>query len=70
MLAREALFVAAHTLLTRTTGWSRLKAWGVAVAKRRSLRRATVAVARKLAVVLRRMWLDGTAFQAGRPETA
>lgn len=65
-LAREALFMAAHTLLTRSGRWSSLKAWGVAVAKRRGLRRATVAVARKLATILRRMWLDGAEFRWGR----
>ena len=61
-LAREALFLAAHTLLTRVTRWSSLKAWGMAVAKRRGLRRATVAVARKLAVIMHRMWVDGSEF--------
>lgn len=61
-MVREALFQAAHTLLTRTKRWSALKAWGVRVAKRRGLRRATVAVARKLAVVLYRMWSNGEDF--------
>jgi transposase len=69
-LAREALFVAAHSLLTRVTRWSVLKAWGTAVAKRRGLRRATVAVARKLAMVLHRMWADGSEFRWRRDETA
>jgi transposase len=68
-LAREALFVAAHSLLTRVTRWSALKAWGTAIAKRRGLRRATVAVARKLAVILHRMWADGSEFRWGREET-
>ena len=62
-LAREALFVAAHSLLTRVSRWSALKAWGMAVAKRRGLRRATVAVARKLAVILHRMWSDSSEFR-------
>jgi transposase len=39
------------------------KAWGIRVAKRTGLRKANVAVARKLAVVLRRMWIDGTEFK-------
>jgi transposase len=69
-LAREALFVAAHSLLTRVTRWSALKAWGTAIAKRRGLRRATVAVARKLAVILHRMWADGSEFRWCREETA
>jgi transposase len=67
-LAREALFVAAHSLLTRVTRWSALKAWGTAIAKRRGLRRATVAVARKLAVILHRMWADGSEFRWCREE--
>jgi transposase len=69
-LAREALFVAAHSLLTRVTRWSALKAWGTSVAKRRGLRRATVAVARKLAVILHRMWIDGSEFRWRSEEAA
>src|ERR1700733_15990234 len=46
---RKALVQAALTLLTRVQRWSALKAWGMAVAKRRGLRRAVIAVARKLA---------------------
>ena len=61
-LARQALYEAANVLLTRTSKWSALKAWGLAVAKRAGMRRAKVAVARKLAVVLHRMWRDGTEF--------
>jgi len=61
-LARQALYEAANVLLTRTSKWSALKAWGMGVAKRAGMRRAKVAVARKLAVVLHRMWRDGTEF--------
>jgi transposase len=53
---------AALTLLTRDRCWCALKAWGVAVAKRRRLHRAMVAVARKLAVILHRIWVDDTTF--------
>ena len=49
-------------LLTRVTKWSALKAWGIRLAKRSGLRKAKVAVARKLAVILHRMWIDGTEF--------
>ena len=49
---------AAHSLLIRSTKWSALRAWGVQVAKRRGMARARVAVARKLAVILHRMWVD------------
>src|SRR6476660_1597929 len=50
-------------MLTRVARWSALKAWGIRVAKRTGLRKAKVAVARKLAVVLHRMWIDGTEFK-------
>jgi len=62
-MVREALFQAAHTLLTRVKRWSALKAWGMQVAKRRGLRRATVAVARKLAILLHQMWVTGEDFR-------
>ncbi len=64
-LARTALYEAAHTLLVRSTKWSRLRAWGMAVAKRRGMARARVAVARKLAVILHRMWRDEADFRFG-----
>ncbi|MFH5925615.1 IS110 family transposase, partial [Roseomonas xinghualingensis] len=65
-LARQALYEAANVLLTRTSRWSSLKAWGMAIAKRSGMRRAKVAVARKLAVVLLGMWRDGTEFHWGK----
>ena len=43
---------------------------GIAVAKRRGMKRATVAVARKLAVILHRMWVTGTKFEFGCPPAA
>jgi hypothetical protein len=66
---REALVQAGLALLTRVRRWSALKAWGMAVAKRRGLRRAITAVARKLAIVLHRIWVDDTTFNWSR-ETA
>jgi transposase len=61
-MLRSYLYEAANVLLTRVTKWSALKAWGMRIAKRRSLSKAKVAVARKLAVILHRMWVDGTEF--------
>jgi len=61
-MLRTYLFEAANVLLTRVPKWSTLKAWGVRLAKRSGLRKAKVAVARKLAVILHRMWSDGTEF--------
>jgi transposase len=43
--------------------WSKLKAWAVAVAKRRGAKRAKVALARKIGVILHRMWIDGADFR-------
>ena len=69
-LARTALYEAAHSLLTRSRKWSSLRAWGMQVAKHRGMARARVAVARKLAVVLHRMWSDKTEFRFGKEPVA
>ena len=61
---------AAHALMTRSDAWSTLKAWGLRLAKVRGHRRAVIAVARKLAVILHRMWVDGTDFRAARLQEA
>jgi transposase len=61
-MLRMYLFEAAGVLLTRVPKWSVLKAWGTKLTKRNGLRKAKVAVARKLAVILHRMWVDGTEF--------
>jgi transposase len=68
--ARVALFEAAHVLLTRATKWSTLKAWALRVAQRRGAKRAKVALARKLAGVLHRMWVSGTDFRYCSSRTA
>lgn len=60
---RVALFEAAHVMMTRVASWSKLKAWAVAVAKRRGAKRAKVALARKIGVILHRMWIDGADFR-------
>jgi transposase len=69
-LARTALYEAAHSLLIRSSKWSALRAWGMNVAKRRGMARARVAVARKLAVILHRMWADGSEFRWGKQAAA
>lgn len=61
-MVRTALYQAAHVLLHHGR-WSSLRAWAMRIAKRRSLKAAKVALARKLAVVLHRMWVDGTDFR-------
>jgi hypothetical protein len=57
-------------MLTRTVRFSGLKAWGMAVARRRGTKKARVALARKLAVILHRMWVDGTTFRWSSEEIA
>lgn len=61
-MVRTALYEAANALLTRSKRPSSLKAWGLAIAKRSCMAKAKVAMARKLAVILHRMWADGTEF--------
>jgi transposase len=69
-MLRTMLYEAAQSLLTHSDKWSWLKAWGLRVAQRRGMRRAIVAVARRLAVVLHRMWVDGTEFRWSNNTTA
>ncbi|MGF7163281.1 transposase [Rhodoligotrophos appendicifer] len=70
-LIRSSLYEAALVLLTGARGrWNPLKAWGVAVAKRRGMQKAIVAVARKLAIVLHRMWRDGVDFRWSAAQSA
>jgi transposase len=62
-MLRSMLYEAAQSMLTRSKNWSWLKAWAMRVAQRRGMRRATVALARRIAVILHRMWIDGTDFR-------
>ncbi|WP_376867040.1 IS110 family transposase [Brevundimonas staleyi] len=67
---RAALYAAANAMLMRSIAWSSLKAWGMRLMKTKGRRRAIVAVARKLAVVLHRMWADGSEFRHGSEAAA
>ena len=69
-MVRTALYEAASVMLTRTVRFSGLKAWAMAVARRRGTKKAKVALARKLGVILHRMWVDGTSFRWSNEETA
>ena len=62
-LLRTYLFEAAGIILHRVSRWSTLKAWGTRLARRIGTKKATVAVARKLAVILHRMLRDGSEFR-------
>jgi transposase len=60
---RAALYAAANALLMRTMAGSQIKSWGMRLMRTKGRRRAVVAVARKLAVLMHRMWIDGTEFR-------
>ena len=62
-MLRSLLYEGAQSVLSRGTKWSWLKAWALRVAKRRGIKKAIVALARRLAVVMHRMWVDGTEFR-------
>ncbi|HEY7576106.1 MAG TPA: IS110 family transposase [Acetobacteraceae bacterium] len=64
-MLRHLLYEAASALMTRCRQPSKLRAWGIAIARRRGAKRARVAVARKLAVIMHRMWVAGSRFEAG-----
>ena len=61
---RTALYEAANVILTRPVKGSGLKSWAMKLARRAGMKKAKVALARKLAVILHRMWVDGAAFDA------
>jgi ABC-type protease/lipase transport system fused ATPase/permease subunit len=69
-MMRTLLYEAAQVILTVVRKWSWLKAWAMNIAKRRGHQKAIVALARRLAVIMHRIWSDGTQFQwskSGRP---
>ena len=61
-MMRVMLYEAAQILLVRTAKWSWLKAWAMQIARRRGMKKAIVALARRLAVIMHRIWVDGTEF--------
>jgi transposase len=67
-LARHMLYEAANSLLSRTKAWSAPKAWAARLARAKGGKKARVALARKLAVILHRIWLDGTEFRWGKKQ--
>jgi transposase len=67
---RTALYEAAHIILTMPVKASGLKSWAMKLAKRAGMKKAKVALARKLAVIMHRMWVDGTSFALVTPRIA
>jgi transposase len=69
-MMRVMLYEAAQVMLVRSTRWSWLKAWAMQIARCRGMKKAIVALARRLAVILHRIWVDGTEFSWSRQEAA
>jgi len=69
-MMRVMLYEAAQSML-HSKKWSWLKAWALQIARRRGMKKAIVALARRLAVIMHRIWIDGTEFRWTRePATA
>ena len=69
-MMRVMLYEAAQIMLIRSVRWSWLKAWAMRIARRRGMKKAIVALARRLAVIMHRIWVDGTEFRWSRQEAA
>ena len=69
-MVRVMLYEAAQVMLTRTNKWSWLKAWAMKIARHRGMKKAIMALARRLAVIMHRIWVDGTEFRWTREEAA
>jgi transposase len=69
-MMRMMLYEAAQIVLVRSVKWSWLKAWAMKIARHRGLKKAIVALARRLAVIMHRIWVDGTEFRWTRDVVA
>lgn len=69
-MARHYLYEAANCLLTTWGGRSALKSWGLRLVKRIGAKKARVAVARKLACLLLRLWKHESHYKEGQPQAA
>jgi transposase len=69
-MMRTMLYEAAQTILMHSAKWSWLKAWAMKIARHRGRKKAIVALARRLAVIMHRIWVDGTEFRWTREQVA
>ena len=67
-MMRVMLYEAAQSMLLHSKKWSWLKAWAMKIARRRGKKKAIVALARRLAVIMHRIWVDGTEFRWTRED--
>jgi transposase len=59
---RTRLYETANVMLTRYKGQLKLKDWAFAIARRSTMRKARIALARRLAIIIHAMLRDGTEF--------
>ena len=69
-MMRVMLYEAAHIMLVRSVKWSWLKAWAMQIAGRRGMKKAILALDHRLAVLMHRIWVDGTEFRWTRDQAA
>src|SRR6516165_1088763 len=69
-MMRTTLYEAAQIVLMHSARWSWLKAWAMKIAKQRGRKKAIVALARRLAVIMHRVWVNGTEFRWTRKVVA
>ena len=69
-MMRVMLYEAAQIMLVRSTQWSWLKAWAMQIARRLGVKKAIEALARRLAVIMHHIWLDGTEFRWSKDAVA
>ena len=69
-MMRTMLYEAAQSMLFHSKKWSWLKAWAMKIATHRGMKKAIVALARRLAVIMHRIWVDGTEFRWTREVAA
>jgi transposase len=69
-MMRVMLYEAAQRMLFHSAKWSWLKARAIQIARRRGMKKAVVALARRLAAIMHRIWVDGTEFRWTRERVA
>lgn len=65
---RFLLTEAAITHLMKSKKWSKLKAWGLKIMKKKGTKKAFMAVGRKLAIIMHRMMITQSDFIYGEPK--
>jgi transposase len=67
---RSLLVEAGVVILTRSKKWSKIKAWGLKIMRKKGIKKASLAVGRKLAVIMHRMMIENKEFIYGEPKAA